>query len=1534
MELVPSPILRRFRKALPALLGFLAFAGVITSAAAATSQVPLYLTKSAKPLMMLTMSRDEQLFKKAYTDYTDLDGDNLLDTTYSDTFDYSGYFDSGLCYSYSSGRFKAEASATDLNGNTKSHECGSGTGRWSGNFLNWVAMSRIDLLRFVLYGGNRQTDTATETVLERAHIPDDLHAWVKVYSGSDIGNYTPFAGAQSFCNASFSVNDSPRIRRAPGAWPEWAATALRQCGWSGSSDTPAQPATDSEFIARVKVCDPAATAPRESFCKVYGASYKPTGLLQEYGEPTDIVNDKEGRIRFGLLSGSFSNPRSGGILRRNIGLLTNNAGNAAATAGCGAGDEIDLSNGTFCNQGDGVEGVINAIRRLQLTQWNGNWSDCNTYGIHNRLGGNGQLNNPGGSTSADRKCSAWGNPLSEIYAETLRYITNEGKTDSFSSGTDLANLPAPAWLDPFRTTSGGNPYCASCSLLVLSSGLSSFDSDEVPNVLTHSASAATKEVGDLEGISGQYLAGRIVADQSELNVGYFVNTHEDLCKARSVSNLALVRGLCPDIPSQEGSYLMAGLAFKARTQDLRSTLIKPSDKKVYAHTYTVALSENLPKFDIPVGGSKISFAPLCQANNSGGAITTDSGWRSCYLGSVTIGAKTSSVAPNFVYGRPLEPDSSAGSFSLVWEDSQWGNDHDNDVVTMITYCVGARCSAQALGVAREGTGLDYGASYDGHDICWRSDSTVCGTDGKPFVASDEVLVRIENVSAYAGNAMLTGYSITGSNDDDVKRVALRPGSADGSVLTATRNPPASWARPHVLKYRVGSSGVKSLENPLWYAAKYGGFETLDQGKNPAPTPFNQGQDSWDKDNNGIPDAFFKVNDPARLKSSLQTVFDSVVNRSSSAAAIATNSTRLDTDTLIFQARFNSGDWSGQLIAYALDSKGKVASTRWDTNASSPFPSSAVRKIFTLSDKAAAGTWLPAEFEWANLSVAQQAALVSTDHVGWLRGVQDKEVTATPSPARIFRKRTHLLGDIINSDPYFVGATNFGYEALALLTPGQSSYAAFRAATATRTKALYVGANDGMLHAFNAITGTELFAYVPKTVYGNLASLASPAYSHRYLVDGAPNVGDAYWGTDLVLENNWHTVLVGTTGAGGSGVFALDVTKPDTFGASNVLWEINASTTGFADLGKTIGYATVGRLKSGEWVAIFGNGYESASGKAVLYIVDIKTGAKLKEIQTCPSSCPAGNGLSTPALLIDSNRTIIAAYAGDLKGNLWEFDLNVAAISSAGVAYKSGTTPKPLFAAGVNQPITAPVEIGVHPSGGYLIYFGTGKYYETGDNVVGASPPLQRFYAVWDKDGGTNTYIGALSDLVQQTVIYENTSTVTDTKGTVATTDDVVNTFNLRGVSNNTVDWGSMRGWYLDLKPPTGGEKGERVVSSPRLRNGRVIFPTLIPSAAPCDPGGTSWLMELDALTGGRVSTAVFDLDNNGLFNAGDYIQISPGVWIPASGIQSSEGIIKTPAIVSAGEVEYKFAGGSAGGLVTVVESGDPRAGRQSWRQLR
>ena len=704
--------------------------------------------------------------------------------------------------------------------------------------------------------------------------------------------------------------------------------------------------------------------------------------------------------------------------------------------------------------------------------------------------------------------------------------------------------------------------------------------------------------------------------------------------------------------------------------------------------------------------------------------------------------------------------------------------------------------------------------------------------------------------------------------------------------------------------------------------------------------------------------YYTANSAAQLNDVLSRTLQSIKERTSSAAAIATNSTRLDTDTLIYQAKFNSGDWSGELIAYGINANGTVGDPRWRTGTSGLIPSPASRNIYTYTGSAGAS------FAWNNLATAQKTALSNNDADGavvvdWLRGGSSGATLSAASNGEVLRSRTTVLGDIVNSDPVFVGAQSYGYTVPndpLITTEPADSYQAYVDAKAASgaVKTVMVGANDGMLHGFNAETGRELFAYVPSSLYAarttnpgatpGLRYLSKSTYSHKYYVDGSIGVGDVY-------SSSWKTYAVGGLGAGGRGVYALDITNPSGFSASNVLWEKTAPDVAPAspaadgsdwnDLGHVYGPPVVARAQDGTWVAIFSNGYNSNTGRAALYIVNATTGALIKRIYAgagtsvspdSPDVPATPNGLSAPAVVVDANRKVTTVYAGDLKGHLWKFNLNDSSASNWGVAYTSGNgqsqVDAPLFtarnAASQIQPITSGLEIGAHPNGGLMLYFGTGKYIETADSTVGASPQKQSFYGIWDKVGNSNA-----TDTSGGPITSLNRSLLRQQTITTETSD-------YRVVSTNAItsaQWGSLRGWYLDLVPPSGTAAGERAVSLPLLRAGRIIFTTIIPSADPCLAGGTSWLMEMDSVTGGNLNYPVLDVNGDGEFNSADRVACDSGLCNPG-GMRSREGIIKTPGIVSAGDTEYKYSGGSSGNILVITEKGSIVEGRMSWRQLR
>lgn len=717
-----------------------------------------------------------------------------------------------------------------------------------------------------------------------------------------------------------------------------------------------------------------------------------------------------------------------------------------------------------------------------------------------------------------------------------------------------------------------------------------------------------------------------------------------------------------------------------------------------------------------------------------------------------------------------------------------------------------------------------------------------------------------------------------------------------------------------------------------------------------------------------------------LNSTLNVITDTA---RSSASATATNSTSLHGDTLLYQATFKPLDWSGKLNAFPINAtNGSIDTTtpNWEASAQlAALASYTNRNILTLNPTISRTDPTNPHgslFQWTSLSPTQQSSLntlVTTidgngeKRTNWLRGDSSFEqppassTPTTPDPTKIFRARSSLLGDIINSDPIFVGYDDYGYGTL-------NGYNSFRTSASflSRTPTLYVGANDGMLHAFDARKddpttgvasgGHELFAYVPNILFeaSKLSNLTAPNYLHQYYVDGPIGVGDAY------IKGDWHTMLAGTTGAGGRGVFALDITNPANFAASNVLWEFTYHDD--SDLGYTMAQPAIVRTNdpSNEWMVIVGNGYESDNGHAVLMLLNAQTGALINKIDTGSGSVAAKNGLSSPLVLDTNNdQKVDVAYAGDLYGNLWKFDLTGNATGWK-VAFTPGGVKTPLFVACATtgpctaanrQPITAKPNagaVGTDQSGGLMIYFGTGKYFEVGDNVITGTPQTQTFYGLWDN----GSQITDRANLQAQSIIFE---------GYATTTGGSTTTNKQRIVSTNPVCYSATsstgcaapfkRGWALDLltgsttvgAPLTA--EGERVVSYPLVRRGLVVFSTIIPSSDPCQSGGRGWLMEVDAHTGATPVIPPFDINNDNAVNGADKVVIN-GVTYVTSGLDVAIGLHKTPSVVESVGVDYKFLSGSTGSIGQVKDAGVfppattlptpmPISGaRQAWRQLR
>ncbi len=1558
------------------LLGIAWLAG--TAQALTIAQSPLFIA-ATEPRVMLTLSRDHQLSIKAYTDYSDLNGDGVLDTTYNDAINYYGYFDPDKCYSYTSSRFEPYAAVS-----SGTHHCDGS--HWSGNFMNWASMTRMDVLRRVFYGGYRSTDTTTETVLERHFLPVDVHAFVKVYdpgSSTTLNYYLPstVVGTNtsiSLCNVSDSTNTNstgtssftipdPKIKVAGGSWPRWASSEVNQCGTSGSTQPSSLLGT---YTARIKAC--VSGLLESSICKEYihpttgAVTVKPTGLLQQYG---DLDADRP--VRFGLMTGSYSKNKSGGVLRKNTSYITNNNRTSASSAAvCGnnnTGDEIDVCTGQFINQGAGDGGIINTLNRLRIAGF-----QYTSSGTNNKY--QYSCNSPGLTSFTNGQCIDWGSPMSEIYLESLRYFTGLAKTTDFDTtdSSQLASLPNVAWSDPLPSTQ----WCAISSIVILSTGLNSFDTDELApfttsNGTTVSAATLTNTVGDAshENINGgSYLIGAISGGSgSDIN---------NQCTGKTLSNLANAKGICPEVPSTEGGYGIAGLAFAPKTIDLRPSYASgrairwggevPVNANWAArqpvNTYAVQLAESLPRFTVTVGSGSVTLLPACQANSNSAApawATNSTGWRNCSMTDLIVDPRvdytsvgTDSTAKTKTCG--YDAGASAGCFTIPWEDSTWGNDYDMDAIERLGYCVGSACAHFKMLCPSTSSATDTIGAWSG-------------------IASNEMVIAACTVQAAAGHTLTFGYTLTGSTADGAYYPILRPGGKNfdtGATMTSGITPPSNTVTdvasyttpgPATAKFTQGTSTAKLLKNPLWYAAKYGGF--TDSNNNQKPDL----QAEWDADGDGTPDNYYDVRNPANLITAMAEIIDAASEPDASAASVATNSTNLQIESRVYQAKFSSADWSGQLLQFRILTGGTLgASSEWDAGAILNTQNYSSGRVI-LTKGATDGTG----FRWANLTAGQQTLLNKTaagvtdslgsSRVDYLRGNASAEGTTGTA----FRKRdTSKLGDIVNSSPWYVGIPGAGYSDVDY--PG---YSTFRTAHLSRKPMVYVGANDGMLHGFDAsltyssahpegevtsTSGRELIAYVPSTIYANLPWLTDRKYNrnHHYYVDGSPMIGDV--DIDSSTNSDWRTVLVGSMDGGGKGYYALDVTNPTDFNETNagslLFWEFTDADD--SDMGNAFNHPPaklttnqpkqIVRMANGKWAAVVGNGYNSTNGKAALFILFIEDGIDgswtlsptLDYVKLVADAGP-DNGLSTP-VPFDSNGDGIVdvIYAGDLKGHVWKFlvgptpsDASVTtdpstwkvAFSTTSCASAAPSTCVPLFSAvngsGTAQPITWPPEVTLHPDSGLMVLVGTGKFIESSDI---SDTSTQTFYGLWDRNTTAGTVVSR-ADLLAQTA-----------------TDSTIGGIDYRTNSNTSLTWrettcvtpyatncpGTYMGWYFDM-PAT----GERTTGVPKLDNGVIFFNTYIPSASVCDQGGTGWLMALQYDDGSALDYPIVDTSNSGSIGADDTI---------VSGVKVGAALGGTTLIrgVGAGSTGIGVSSLSSGAMDTMlINFGAGARGRITWREL-
>ncbi|MDO6563628.1 PilC/PilY family type IV pilus protein [Amphritea sp. 1_MG-2023] len=1576
----------------------------VPNAAAVTSTdfqaAPALVSQAATPQVMLAMSVDHQLFFKAYSDYQDLDGDGAIDTSYNHSFDYYGYFDSYKCYSYSSKRFDPVSLTADK-------YC-SGS-QWSGNFLNWASMTRIDTVRRILYGGLRSTDTASVTILERSYLPNDAHSFAKYFSDTaELPKLTPFTASNApsgitICNTTVSsttwsqyVTDAPLMRVAKGDYALWSANERWQCRWneekaaasgynngndsatsglgseSSSPSRVSQGLGEVDYVARVKVCDSSLIGTED--CKQYpDGNYKPVGVLQSYGD--------EGAVDFGLLSGSYSKNKSGGVLRKNISSIV---------------DEVNATtDGTFKTApADG--NIIDTLNNLRLYGYS---HDSGTYNEN----GSGDDCEWGKNSFNNGKCTNWGNPVAEILSECYRYYGGEKAESDFvpsSSGPDNdLGLQAATWDDPLDAIN----QCAKLNLIMFNASTVSYDSDELNSFdkdFSAKAEELTDSVGDGEGITGNdYFVGESGSDDDQL------------CTSKTIDALGDVKGTCPDSPRLEGSYQMAGVSAFAHLNDLRSDL----DGVQSVDTYGVSLAPAIPSVDIQAAGSSgktVTLLPACRNDDAKG---------NCAIVDFKIAEAYHQDTAN--------PGEYIGTLYVNWEDSEQGGDFDQDMWGTIRYRITASEIEITTDAIAQSTPYDMGFGY-----------IISGTTNDGF-------------HVHSG--------INGFKYDETKtKIDCKDGCSVGDVAT-TRT------------YTLGTSDTQLLKQPLFYAAKWGGFTDADNSGTP------NSDSEWDNKNNadgslvpdGIPDNYFYATDPSQLKYQLQQVLDSIINRISSgtnASLVSNSNTGVGA---IYQALYQPSvksenrniSWVGILHSLFMDGYGRL---REDSNANdqldsadkaidiyydasleetliqrytvgsdneltvsgAPVDIDEIQTVWNARDQLAAinngqtrtqrtygnndGTryiltaidgisttadgkidnadvvdFIPSTFTTANryqyLGDTITTSALATDLVNYIRG--DDSVTGMRSRTIDFdgdgADEVWRLGDIIHSTPSVVGAPSSNYKA----RYGDSSYDTFWEQYEYRRQMVYSGANDGMLHAFNggfwnlntlgfdtAVTGkanhklgAEMWAYVPYNLLPHLRWLGEQEYPHVYYVDGETTTFDAnIFSDDSDHPGGWGTVLVVGMRMGGgeqtlsiggdstnfnSAFLVFDVTNPEV--PPSLIAEIS-----HADMGLTTSKPAVLKRRvaktdisgspdwslgaqTNEWYLVMGSGpigagaIEDASSdqNAKLFVYDLVnkefvSGATGLNIES------DGHSYLGDITVVDWDSDFVddVIYVGSVS--LDPTDM-VPADSVSGnlnrvVFDPTSTTFTPSRFVKADKPIVAAPYTILDSNSQPWVYSGTGRVIIGDDN---RNSEQQSFYGVKESMDSSGNIISNLlerSDLIDSTntVVFENGMVKDYASGSAQTL--TIDSTDITSFSQLKTQMESESGWYLDFENTT-NPSGRNVNTSVSVFS-FLFFTEYIPPENICDIDGESFLYALDYQTGTASYLAPFGTTyNRKVVDAqGDDVPEAQGK------VSLGDGMASAPVIHRGVEgVTHIITQKSTGAIGSNEATVDPEGGRMSWRQL-
>lgn len=1335
---------------------------------------------------------------------------------YSASNEYLGYFDPLKCYAYDSANnwFYPGTAASSATDPTIAHTCGT-TGYWSGNLLNWATMTGLDEFRYAMTGGYRYVDTAITTVIERTY-----------QSGQ--------GGASNFPNKTFVDTDGTSTPFAAGT-----TLSIQNQGRgvqmlvtpSGSTDvgTCVNPTFGGSFncsggISTVSTGTGACTAVTGS--GTLASPYRCTTMSSAFsaGTPSNIVAVSPPTIGGGSAVAdtvTCSTPQYDGIapfechdgiaLSSNGHTATCNTWTGDGSSGspftCTAfstfsgGEAFSVSGSptisSFSSTGLGSNQTMSSVTctvsgsspTTTTCSSGGHTATCNTY-------------SGSGSSGSPYKCTSFGFDSGEVY------VSSSNKTNT--------------------TTVGGRRYYYKYSVTYKPVVTQTYYYASSYPGATGAGYYYTSTYNLTWGTAQSYYVRAKVCD----SIGY-----EDNCVQYGSSHKPT--GVIQD----NGDRMRFGVFSYYNANDIDNAVMRSKLKDVAPLKYSPS--------GTPIANGRAEWSAddgtLVQDPDDSDSATANS-----YVGATTksgvinyinqFGRTAQSYktydnigklyyeALKYLRGQQATPDfyegaraSNADGFPVIsnWDDPVQYSCQKNYIITMGD--THTHCDKRLPGGSISGYGSSQCNAYtdsNGHahpadSGSLSGDTTINVTTDTNFIGTKENISNLAT-STFSGSASyyMAGLAKWGASND-IRTDIVGKQTVTTFIIDVEEYKDCGYNSQFWFAAKYGNPPSYDLTTGNWIETQtaeqsWSQSLTLPPGACSSRAP--GGYSSASGGNVTWPKNLLRAGDPLAMITSVRSAISNIAAQVGVESGLAQSSGSIDTGTgaYVYRAMYNSAGWTGDVVSLVVSTDGTISTTpAWSAAAKLPTP--AARNIITFNDgqdasranETSAYTRRGVAFTSGNfatqMSTYQQSALnknflgitdgYGANRVSFLRGERDGEAflpgTTTPNPSinnRGFRSRTSVLGDFLNSTPLFVGSPQSSI-------PG-SVYRTFANANANRRKMIYVGGNDGMLHAFDAsyttnattglpeitaTSGAEVFAYVPSAVYPKLSQLTADNYSHKYFVDGTPIAADACFNA-CTFSADWKTVLIGGLNAGGQGIYALDITDPDTFDASKVLWEFNDQDD--PDLGYTFGKPVVAKLNNNRWAVIFGNGFNntasdgkvSTTGRAYLYIAYIEgpgagnpwvEGTNYVKIaltdpaETATPNNPA-NGVGS-VLAFDKNLDdkVDYVYATDRKGNLWKVDISSNDPANWGSAFGTTAAPLPLFtaetAAGGSQQYTTGLSIARHPYGGFMIVAGTGSWIDTTDVSTTNSDTL---YGIWDKDDGQTRVTRA--DLQRQrALLYTN-----------------------------------------------------------------------------------------------------------------------------------------------------------------------------------